>query len=324
MGRRLVAETRSTAMSVRLLVADALHLIDEHASAMPEGAYLELSNKMKRIYDQTHDQVHEPGAPEDVIGHLVALLSGGTADYGLIAACVRALSDLVESALMEDTELEANALVGVMPTIIALLSVDSDEIKARAAEALLKLVHFFRNWTTITLSGAIPPLVDLLRANSDDVKENAARALATLARNADHAATIASADGIPPLIALLSGSPYHIKVPALQTLDILSDCGDNHMRIVCFGALPPLIALLSGGSEEVRAQAAKVLKVLALNADNKATIASVGGIPPLTALLSGSGDVRKHAKQVLTQLGLHALCRPRRGRKRMKASHAES
>merc|ERR1711977_776851 len=323
MGRRLVAETRSTAMSVRLLVADALHLIDEHASAMPEGAYLELSNKMKRIYDQTHDQVHEPGAPEDVIGHLVALLSGGTADYGLIAACVRALSDLVESALMEDTELEANALVGVMPTIIALLSVDSDEIKARAAEALLKLVHFFRNWTTITLSGAIPPLVDLLRANSDDVKENAARALATLARNADHAATIASADGIPPLIALLSGSPYHIKVPALQTLDILSDCGDNHMRIVCFGGIPPLIALL-GGSDEAKVHAVRALSHLALNDDNKATIASVGGIPPLTALLSGSGDVRNHAKQVLTQLGLHALCRPRRGRKKMKASHAES
>ena len=58
-------------MSVRLLVADALHLIDEHASAMPEGAYLELMNKMKSIHDQVHDQVHEPGAPEDIIGHLV-------------------------------------------------------------------------------------------------------------------------------------------------------------------------------------------------------------------------------------------------------------
>ena len=37
-------------MSVRRLVADALHLIDEHASAMPEGAYLELIVCMCPIY----------------------------------------------------------------------------------------------------------------------------------------------------------------------------------------------------------------------------------------------------------------------------------
>ena len=121
-------------MSVRRLAADALHLIDEHASAMPEGAYLELMNKMKRIYDQAH----EPGAPKDVIGHLVGLLRGGTEDYGLIAACVRALSDLVD--FNEDTEATITSAGGIQ-ALIALLSINSDEVKVEAVARLLPAAH---------------------------------------------------------------------------------------------------------------------------------------------------------------------------------------
>merc|ERR1711977_680410 len=86
--------------------------------------------------------------------------------------------------------------LGAVPPLIDLLSADSDEVKAYAADALVMLSDHADHAATIVSSDGIPPLIELLSGSPDDIKVAASLALGNLALNDDNRATIASADRV--------------------------------------------------------------------------------------------------------------------------------
>ena len=118
------------------------------------------------------------------------------------------------SFFLKKPSLVSLLILGGIPCLVQLLTIQNEEIQAVAASVLCNISEHEEVRLSLTSSNAAPILISLLSSPTDDIQARAAIVLSDLACVEDNQTVIATQGGIPPLVTLLDS----------ELEDVVSSC----------------------------------------------------------------------------------------------------
>ncbi|KAG5444989.1 Radial spoke head 14 [Clonorchis sinensis] len=146
---------------------------------------------------------------------------------------------------------------GGMPLFTQLLSHESPEVRARAAQNILRLSVNPTGKQGALENETIPALVELLKDNSETVRASAAGALAFICTTNHGRYTTLNAGAIPHLLHLVDDENSRVRVNALKVITCLSETPEGRRILLDH------LNTITSHDKDVNAAVAKHAKIAA-------------------------------------------------------------
>jgi vacuolar protein 8 len=212
-------------------------------------------------------------------------------------ALIRQYSTVALARLAADLDNRASIAAEAVPSLVLLLSEDSQTTVLHAMEALYHLSSTASCRVAIGAAGAMSTLAQALITGTSQLQRMTASAVRRLAEEHDNRQLFASAGGVEALVQMLSAAEAEdlSKECASGALSALTVDADVANLAAEAGAVVPVVQLLRTGSDDAKEYATTALGNLAAEARSRKQMVSAGAVALLVGLVGSDRDSLKEA-----------------------------